>query len=154
MKMNEFSSSGHFIHRLYVAFHETDTMGVVHHSNYVRYFEEARVAWLREKDLMKHHAPFGPYTFAVTDLGVKFLKPAKFDDLLEVWVQVRTQGARIVFQYAIWNTRTQEWNASGFTELVPINDELRAVKPPGEVRDVIRAEKWDETWPPPRTIES
>jgi len=154
MKMNEISPTGHFIHRLHVAFHETDAMGVVHHSNYVRYFEEARVAWLRERGLMQHHAPFGPYTFAVIDLGVKFLKPAKFDDLLEVWVQVRTQGARLRFQYAIWSARTREWNATGFTELVPINGELRAVKPPWEVRDVIHAEKWDETWPPPRTIES
>lgn len=154
MKMNEFSRTGHFIHRLYVAFHETDTMGVVHHSNYVRYLESARVAWLRERGLMQHHAPFGPYAFAVTNLEMNFMKPARFDDLLEVWVQVRSQGARMHFQYAIWNTRAQEWNATGTTELVPVDNDLRAVKPPWEVRDVIRTEKWDEIWPPPRTIES
>jgi acyl-CoA thioester hydrolase len=34
-----------------VPFYETDAMGVVHHSNYVRYFELARVVWLDEHDV-------------------------------------------------------------------------------------------------------
>lgn len=145
-------TNSQFVYRLHVAFHETDTMGVVHHSNYVKYFEEGRVAWLRERGLMHFHAPFGPYVFAVVDLGARFLKPAKFEDLLEVWVQVRTQGARMHFQYAIWNTRAKEWAATGHTQLVPVSAELRAVKPPSELLDAIRAEHWDEIWPPPRAI--
>ena len=34
-----------------VPFYETDAMGIVHHSNYVRYFELARVVWLDEHDV-------------------------------------------------------------------------------------------------------
>ena len=36
-----------FVHRIRVRFVETDAMGIVHHSNYLHYFEEARVAYLR-----------------------------------------------------------------------------------------------------------
>jgi acyl-CoA thioester hydrolase len=146
------TTSEPFVHQLRVAFHETDSMGVVHHSNYVKYFEAGRVAWLRERGLMHVHIPYGPYTFAVVDLDLKFLKPAKFDDLLEVVVEASLEGVRMKFRYAIWNTRLQDWSATGSTELVPINNELRPVKPPAEIRQALKPKNTGENWPPPRAI--
>ncbi len=137
-----------FIYRKHVAFHETDTMGVVHHSNYVRYFEEARVAWLRARGLIEWHAPMGPYTFAVVDIEARYLRPAKFDDEIEVYLQVAARGARLEFQYAIWNLRLETWNATGRTSLVPLNSDLKPVKLRTEVRAVFLREPWCDVWPP------
>ena len=38
-----------FVHRIRVRFVETDAMGIVHHSNYLAYFEESRVEYLRAR---------------------------------------------------------------------------------------------------------
>lgn len=140
-----------FLFRKHVAFHETDTMGVVHHSNYVRYFEEARVAWMRDRRLIEVHTPVGPYSFAVIDVEARYLRPVKFDDEIQVFVEVKMEGARMRFQYAIWCERLATWSATGKTTLVPLDANLRPAKLPPEVRAVFQIEPWSETWPPPRT---
>lgn len=131
-----------------VAYHETDAMGVVHHSNHIKYFEEARVEWLRAKGMIGIHTPYGPYTFAVLELQNRYYKMARFDDELEVWVQSRLKGAKILFQYALWSKRLEAFIADGTTTLIPLNEEMRPTKLPSEVVDIFRAEKWDEEWPP------
>src|SRR4051812_12993825 len=97
----------YFVYPRRVAYYETDAMGALHHSNHVRYFEEARVAWLRDRGAIHHHQPYGPLVFAVTHQEASYLKPVQFDDELQVWVQVRMEGARVFFQYALYRVRTQ-----------------------------------------------
>ena len=67
-----------------VAFHETDCMGIVHHSNYAKYFEEARVEYIYSKKLDQHHAPKVDYTLAVVSLEVQYRRPLKVNDVFEV----------------------------------------------------------------------
>jgi len=141
----------HFIYHHRVAYHETDAMGVVHHSNHVKFFEEARVEWLRDRGLMSIHAPHGPFIFAVTRLEARYFKTASFDDILEIWVQARLVGARMHFRYAIWSPRLASFIAEGSTELVPVTVELQATRLPREVCEQFRSEPWDETWTPPKT---
>lgn len=138
--------SSYFSYFRRVAFSETDAMGVVHHSNYVRYFEEARVEWLRDRGLLSLHAPYGPWVFAVVDLKARYRKPARFDDELDVRTQARLAGARILFQYAIWCKRVSEVIAEGWTTLVPVTAALCPGRLPREVRETFAREPWDETW--------
>ena len=42
------------IYRHRVRYYETDGMGIVHHSNYIRWMEDARIAFLKEKGLDFH----------------------------------------------------------------------------------------------------
>jgi len=66
-----------------VRYKDTDTMSVVYYGNYLTYFEVGRVEYLREKSLPmslvneRIHMP-------VVEAFVKYLKPARLDDLLEV----------------------------------------------------------------------
>ncbi len=67
-----------------VRFVETDMMGVVHHANYLRWFEMGRVAYLRAAgiellDLMAHGI-----IFPITEVQVKYKNSATFDDEFEV----------------------------------------------------------------------
>jgi acyl-CoA thioester hydrolase len=138
----------HFVFLRRVAYHETDAMGVLHHSNHVKYFEEARVEWLRAKGLVNIHQPYGPYVFAVVNLEMRYSKPARFDDELEIWVEARIEGAKIQFQYAMWSKRLKTVIADGATTLVAINDELRAVRLPEAAQKVFASGSWSEIWPP------
>jgi acyl-CoA thioester hydrolase len=88
-----------FGHGIRVRFVETDAMGVVHHSNYLAYFEEARVAFL---DHIGH-----PYTewresgfdSPVLEAFVQYRQPLRFDDRVTVHVRLAA-ATRATFQMA------------------------------------------------------
>src|SRR5262244_1419267 len=73
--------------RIRVRYKDTDTMSVVYYGNYLTYFEVGRVEYLREKHLpmsevnRRVHMP-------VVEAFVKYIKPAKLDDLLEVAARI------------------------------------------------------------------
>ena len=88
-----------FTHRLRVRFAETDAMGIVHHSRYLPYLEEARVAYLR--------AIGHPYTewreagldSAVLEAYVRYRQPLRFDDEVDVHLRLAS-ATRTTFQMA------------------------------------------------------
>ena len=97
-----------------VRYKDTDTMSVVYYGNYLTYFEVGRVEYLREKNLpmsqvdKRIHMP-------VVEAFVKFVKPAKLDDLLELSSRIsERKRASFTFSYEIRN-ETRELVATGFT---------------------------------------
>lgn len=88
-----------FRHRIRVRFAETDAMGIVHHSRYLPYLEEARVEYLRH---IGH-----PYTewradgidSAVLEAYLRYRQALRFDDLVDVHVLLAS-ASRTTFQMA------------------------------------------------------
>lgn len=115
-----------------VAYYETDAMGVVHHSNYVRYFEDARVDWMRTKGLIDYHAPKGAFVFAVRKLHCEFLRPLRFGDTFKVAVWARLDGVKIELEYEITCGETKV--ATGATMLVPLDAQFRPARLPASAR--------------------
>jgi len=93
-----------FLYKARVYYEDTDAGGVVFYANYLKFMERARTEWLRdlgfEQDqLMQDHG----IVFAVTHVHMDFLKPAKFNDLLNVSVQLLQLGrASIVVHQEIY----------------------------------------------------
>jgi acyl-CoA thioester hydrolase len=143
-----------FFHRYRVQFYDTDAMGVVHHSNYVRIMEVARVAWMRELGLMQFHIPYGAQVLGVTRLNVSFLKPSVFDDDICIALEGRLNGARLEIRYALWLERLDSFVAFGETDLVPMTaDKLVPTRFAIEMREKLRSLPWSADWPvksPPR----
>ncbi|CAN5644636.1 hypothetical protein BH10BDE1_BH10BDE1_11780 [soil metagenome] len=138
-----------FFNRYRVQFYDTDAMGVVHHSNYVRIMEVARVEWMRELGLMKFHIPYGAQVLGVTRLNVSFLKPARFDDDVCVGLEGRLNGARLEIRYVLWLERLGQFVAVGETDLVPmVADKLVPTRFPIEMRASLRSLPWSSEWPP------
>ena len=68
-----------------VYFEDTDLSGVVYHANYLRWFERARSDMLRLLHIEQraaHEAGEGAY--AVTEMGLRYLRPARLDDAVLV----------------------------------------------------------------------
>jgi len=128
-----------------VQFYETDLMGIVHHSNYLRFFEEARVHWAHQKGLIDYQKPESAQQFAVLETRVKHLKPAKFGDRLEVEIQAKMEGARILFQYRLWNEK-KELLSAAVTTHVALNHELKPVKLSNSMKEILERETWKEIW--------
>lgn len=76
-----------------VYYEDTDAGGVVYHTGYIRYFERARTEWLRSLGYsQKQLAEEAGVLFTVVELTVRYLKPARLDDMLEVLAQVGERG--------------------------------------------------------------
>ena len=82
-----------------VYYEDTDSAGVVYYANYLRYFERARTEWLRalgfeQTDLAaQHHV-----VFVVRSINVEYLQPARFNDELQITLELGEPGAsQIVF---------------------------------------------------------
>ena len=129
-----------------VNYHETDAMGVAHHTHYLRFYEEARVAWIGEMGLGKYHFPVIDVHWAVLETTVQHFKPALFDKTLRIFIQVKRQGLKLGFQYATYSNESDECISVGETWLVPVSGELKPVKVPQEVKDVFKRHEWTETW--------
>ena len=86
-----------------VFYEDTDAAGLVYHGNYLKFMERTRTEWLR--DLGHSHdqlAGVEGIRFVVTRVNIRFLRPARLDDLLEVRARIREcLGARILFDQSI-----------------------------------------------------
>jgi acyl-CoA thioester hydrolase len=133
-----------FIYRRQVHFYETDLMGIVHHANYLRFLEEARVAWGHVHGLIRFNDPQTAAHFAVLETRVRHLRPARFGDSLEIDVEVKGKGARIFFQYRV--RKNNEIICVAETDHAALNANLKPVRLSQETRQTLEKSLWTETW--------
>ena len=97
-----------------VQYYETDQMAIVHHSNYIRWFEEARLDYLNQLGLNYKSMEEQGIIIPVTDVSCKYLISARYDDVLEI-IPTPTQytGVRLSFHYEVRNQLTGDLCATG-----------------------------------------
>ena len=104
-----------------VRYAETDQMGYVYYGNYATYFEVARVESLRKLGLSYRELENSGIMLPVLEYKSKFIRPAKYDDLLTIKVTIKElPTARIHFEYEVYN-ESKELLTVGDTTLVFIN---------------------------------
>ena len=91
-----------------VYYEDTDAGGVVYYANYLKFMERARTEWLRSFGLEQQMLSANERViFAVRAIKVDFLKPGRFNDLLEATVNVRRiGGASLTFMQQIQRATT------------------------------------------------
>jgi acyl-CoA thioester hydrolase len=121
-----------------VPFYDTDAMAIVHHANYVRYLELARVRFLQEHDEPYSRYVAMGYHVVVTRVDISLKRATRFDELLRVtcWLE-RVRNATLVFGYQIHNG--EQLTLTGCTEHGVVNLEGRPVRMPVERRDRLLA---------------
>jgi acyl-CoA thioester hydrolase len=93
-----------FRHTVRVYWEDTDAGGVVFYANYLKFFERARTEWLRafgvEQQSLRERSGA---LFVVSQTAVRYLRPARLDDLLEVSVLLRDTGrASMTIEQQAW----------------------------------------------------
>ena len=87
-----------------VRYAETDRMGLLHHANYLVYFEQARTDLLRSEGKTYKDLEDAGYFLVITKVEVKYKSPAYYDDLLTVRTTVtRTSPVRLEHKYEVFN---------------------------------------------------
>lgn len=85
----EFENGAVFAFPVSVYYEDTDTLGMVYHANYLKYFERARVEWLNAIDVnLVKIAQAARQAFVVHRVNIEYLKPAALGDRLEATVEV------------------------------------------------------------------
>ncbi|HYG39291.1 MAG TPA: thioesterase family protein [Cytophagales bacterium] len=114
-----------------VRYAETDQMAYVYYGNYATYYEVGRVELIRSLGLSYKIMEESGVMMPVLENWSKFLKPAKYDDLLTIKVTVKEKPtARIKFDYEIFNELGILLNI-GFTALVFVDSKtLKPCSPP------------------------
>jgi acyl-CoA thioester hydrolase len=103
--------------KIRVEYHHTDQMGIVHHSNYVKFFEVARTEWLRAIGLTYAEMERRGVMMPIVDVAVKYRNPALYDELISVTAFVDALPmARMTFRYEVRGEDGREI-ASGSTTL-------------------------------------
>jgi acyl-CoA thioester hydrolase len=94
-------------HTLRVRYGETDQMNVVYHANYATYFEVGRTEAIRNLGLSYREMEEMGVEMPVTELTIRYLRAARYDDLLTVRTQLRQLPERhsIDFHQDILNER-------------------------------------------------
>ncbi len=88
---------------LRVRYAETDRMGLLHHANYLIYFEQGRTELLRFNGLSYKDLEDQGYLLVLTKIEVRYRWPAHYDDLLTLkTTTVRTTTVRIDHRYELF----------------------------------------------------
>ena len=90
------------LHR--VAYYETDTMGYVHHSNYVRFFEIIRTEMIRTTGMSYAALEASGVMMPIVAVQCRYHRPAKYDDLLTLKATIKeAPAARLLIEYEVLN---------------------------------------------------
>lgn len=129
----------HDVTAIRVRYYDTDQMGIVYYGNYARFYEIGRVEALRHLGLSYKEIEQSGISMPVYDLTSRFIRPAKYDDLLTIRVTIpQMPKTRLMFDYEIFNQEGQLLN-TGQTTLVFVRTETgRPCAAPSELVEVAK----------------
>ncbi len=100
-----------------VNYYETDKMGVVHHSNYIRYMEEARGAWLESIDMPFQVLEENSITIPVLGVSCNYKYHATYGDTIVINMIIKEYtGVRMTVEYEMKDKKTSKLFLTGETK--------------------------------------
>lgn len=118
-----------------VRYAETDQMGIAHHAEYLAWFEVGRTDLLRQSGMTYRELEASGVRLPVIGASVRYLKPAFYDDLLEVRTELADmRGARLGFHYEVRRSGTEGPLATGSTEHATVDVQGRPRRMPESLR--------------------
>ena len=86
-----------------VRYIETDRMGLLHHANYFAYFEMGRTELLRKRGMTYRDMEDAGHLLVIVDLGCKYKRPAKYDDVLTLRTTVeKVTYVKLIHKYEVF----------------------------------------------------
>lgn len=90
-----------FLHKIRVEFYDVDSMDVVWHGNYVKFFEAARCAFLRHIGYDYTNFRDEGFVLPVVKLDVKYIKPIFFGDEISILVRLKDANTMLKLEYEV-----------------------------------------------------
>ena len=127
-----------------VGFSDTDAQGIVYYGRYLPYFDLARVEYLRHLGLLRPESR--EHEFVMRASTVEYFAPARFDELLEIFVRLRRIGrTSATFECAAHRVDDDVLMVTALQTLVLVDlDERHAAPIPETYRERVRAFEGDD----------
>ena len=94
-----------FIYQRTAQYHETDQMGIIHHANYIKWMEEARIAFLENLGILYRDLEANGLASPVTGIHAAYKNPVRFSDTVFIGIRIRSySGVRLELSYEIKNS--------------------------------------------------
>ena len=123
-----------------VRYAETDRMGIVYYANYLVWCEVGRVEFFRALGRSYAALESQGVGLAVSEAKVRYLAPARFDDLVRITtILAGVRSRAVTFDYEITNAESGLRLATAHTALVSIDDDGRLAAIPADFRMVLEA---------------
>lgn len=111
-----------------INYYETDKMGITHHSNYIRFMEEARIRFLEQigcgYDEWERDGIISP----VIGIECKYKRPTTFGDELQIRVEIAEyKSLKLSISYTMVNMKTEELVFEGMSHHCFVNTEGRPI---------------------------
>jgi acyl-CoA thioester hydrolase len=117
-----------------VNYSETDQMGVVYHARYLVWFDVARCEHLRRTGLTYRELESRGCRLAVSEVSVRYRRPARYDDLLRVRCWVREVASRrVTLGYVVERPDDGALLATALTSLIALDADLTLSRLPADV---------------------
>lgn len=111
-----------------INYYETDKMGVVHHSNYIRFLEEARCYWMEKIGIPFSVLESKGVTIPVLGVNVEYKHHVTYGDTIVIKVIIKEySGVRMTVSYDVRDKKTGEKVIEAETKHCFTNIELRPV---------------------------
>jgi acyl-CoA thioester hydrolase len=122
-----------------VGFSDTDAQGIVYYGRYLPYFDSARVEYHRHLDMLETRP--NEHEFVMRANTIEYLAPARFDDLIEVFIRVSRIGrTSVTYECAAYRHEEDVLMVTAAQTLVLVDlDERKAFPIPDPYRETIGA---------------
>lgn len=116
-------------HAIRVIYADTDAMGIVYHTNYVKWFEIGRTEMMRAIGLVYAELESDAFNLPLSEAYCHYLAPARYDDVVLIDTGIGyVRRASIRFDYEIWNERREKQLVEGYTVHACTNREGKIVR--------------------------
>lgn len=123
--MSEISIKPYVHHAQY---YETDQMGIIHHSNYIRWMEEARLDYMSQCGVPYKELEEMGIIIPVLSVSCQYRSMVHFDDCVTIKVKVvRYSGIKMNLEYMFINTETGELTTTGTSSHCFLNQNYRPI---------------------------
>lgn len=115
-----------YIHK--TQYYESDQMGIIHHSNYIRWFEEARTAFLDDMGYAYARLEHEGIICPILSAECEYKRMMKFGDTARIEVEIeKFNGIKLVVRYRVYLDSTGDLSAVGRTSQCFLDDEHKPI---------------------------
>ena len=115
-----------YIHK--VNYYETDKMGITHHSNYIRWMEEARIHFLASIGFSYDKLEKDGIISPVIGIECDYKTSTTFNDEVEIEVSVKEfKGVKLIIEYKMTNKKTKDLVLVGISKHCFVNNENKPI---------------------------
>jgi acyl-CoA thioester hydrolase len=125
--------------KIRVIYADTDAMGIVYHTNYIRWFEIGRNELFRDMSIRYTEVEAAGYNLPLTQVHCHYLLPTHYDDVVLVETEIEyLKWVSIKFTYRIWDELRQNILAEGYSIHACTDKSGKIIRIPQMIKDKVR----------------